>query len=87
MVAHVDKFKEYGLTAADIIDNATSTKDLKFTNIEKLHTNEKISGAHTKTSAGRYVHIELEKLLESSISYSDYVAKVRKWADEFLNSS
>ena len=48
------------------------------------NTNKKITGPHTGSSAGRYAHIELDKLFGESETYSDYVDKVREWADEHI---
>ncbi len=50
-------------------------------------TNERISGAHTGTSAGRYAHIELENLISESKCYSDYVTKLRDWADKHVREA
>ena len=84
MVAHADQFKNWGLTASDIMDNATPTKNVYFKNILNTSTNERISGAHTGTSAGRYAHIKLENLISESKCYSDYVTKLRGWADKHV---
>ena len=81
MVANADNWKVDGLTAADIMDNGTPTEGLMFNNILNPKTGEYISGPHTKSQAGTYGHMELEQLYKNSTSYSDYVDKVRKWAD------
>lgn len=77
-------FKKYGLTAADIMDNATPTKGLIFKDILDKKTGEYISGAHTGTSAGSYAHQELKKILQTSENYTQYVEGVRKWADKHI---
>ena len=60
------------------------TKNVYFKNILNTSTNERISGAHTGTSAGRYAHIELENLISESNCYSEYVTKLRDWADKHV---
>lgn len=84
MVSNADGFKEMGLTAGDIMDNATPTNEITFINIINPNTGEMISGAHTGTSAGSYAHMELDQLYMQSENYEEYVEKVRDWADEHL---
>ncbi len=83
MVAYYVEWKRDGLKAADIMNVATPTDGLKFYKI-KNKIGQLISGAHTRTSAGRYAHMELEELITNRKSHSDYVEKVRKWADDHI---
>ncbi len=84
MVAYADQFKNWGLTVSDIMDIATPTKDVYFKDIYDHNRKKIINGAHTKTSAGRYAHIELENLISESNCYSEYVTKLRDWADKHV---
>lgn len=84
LVAHANKFKRHGLTAADIMNNATATSGLKFINILNPKTQKIISGSHTGSTAGTYAHLKLREYIEEFEFYSNYVNKMREFADKHI---
>ena len=75
MVSRTPTFKKWGLTAEDIKDMRTLTKDTRFVNPVGIHGGEGSTRAHN----------EILDIVDSSLDYDTFKRRLQNWADYRFN--
>jgi hypothetical protein len=74
MVSRAPKFKEWGITAEQIADMRTPTRDVRFVNPAGRH------GGPGSTIA----HNEILSIIDTSPDYATFVTRLQQWASNRL---